>query len=69
MSEIRTSNKIIVGRPEGNRPVGRNGCRSEDSIKIDLKDILCEDVNWIHLPQDRVQRPALVNSITNIRNP
>jgi hypothetical protein len=47
MIEMRNGYKILVEKPEGKRTLGRPGCRWEDNIKIDLKEIGCEDVNWI----------------------
>jgi hypothetical protein len=53
MGEVRGAYNILVGRPEGRRPLGRPWCRSEDNIKMDLMDIGFGDVGWIHLAQDR----------------
>jgi hypothetical protein len=60
---------ILVGRPEGRRPLGRPGRRWEDSIKMDLKEIGFGDVDWIHLAQDRDRWRALVNTVVNLRAP
>jgi hypothetical protein len=46
---------FFVGRPEGKRPLGRPRRRWEDDIKIDLRDIGIDGVNWIRLAQDRVR--------------
>jgi hypothetical protein len=47
--------KILVGKPEGKRPLGRAGRRWEHYIRMDLREIEWEGVNWIYLAQDRVQ--------------
>jgi hypothetical protein len=53
--EMRNANKILVGKPEGKRPLGRHRCRREDNIRMDLREIGWEGVDWIHLGQDRDQ--------------
>jgi hypothetical protein len=47
--------KILIRKPEGNRPFGRSRHRQEDNIKMGLKGIECKDVEWIQLTQDRIQ--------------
>jgi hypothetical protein len=47
--------RILVGRPEGKRPLGRPRHRWEDNIKMDLREIGIDGVNWIQLARDRVQ--------------
>jgi hypothetical protein len=59
----------LVGRPEGNRPLGRPRCRKEDNIKMDLRVIVIDEANWIQLAQDRVQWRAFVNTVMNLRVP
>jgi hypothetical protein len=59
----------LVGRPEGRRPLGRPRRRWEDNIKMDLREIMFEDVDWIHWAQDRDRWWALVNTVTNLRVP
>jgi hypothetical protein len=49
MGEGRCVYRVLVGRPEGKRPVGRLGCRWEDNIKMDLREIGINGVNWIQL--------------------
>jgi hypothetical protein len=51
MGEGRGAGNILVGRPEGRRPIGRPRRRWEDNIKMDLREIVFGDVDWIHLPQ------------------
>jgi len=68
MGETRNVQKILVGKPEGKIPLRRPRCRWED-IRIDLKEISWEGVDWIHLAQDTDQLPALVNTVMNLRVP
>jgi hypothetical protein len=56
---------ILGGEPEGKRPLDRPRCRWED-ITMYLKDLWCEDVDWIHLAQDRVLWLALVNTVMSL---
>jgi hypothetical protein len=53
MGEGRGAYRIVVGRPEGRRPLGRPRCRWEDNIKIDLKEVGREGLDWIDMAQDR----------------
>jgi hypothetical protein len=69
MGEVRGAYNILVGRPEGRRPLGRPRCRCEDDIKIDLREIGFGDVDWIHWAQDRDRRRALANTVMNLRVP
>jgi hypothetical protein len=61
--------KVLVGRPEGKRPLGRPRRRWEDNIKMDLRDIGIDGANWIQLAQDRIQWRAFVNTVMNLRVP
>jgi hypothetical protein len=65
----RGVHKVLVGRPEGKRPVGRLRHRWEDNIKLDLRKIGIDGANWIQLAQDRVQWRAFVNTVMNLRVP
>jgi hypothetical protein len=69
MGEKRNAYRILVGKPEGNRPRGRPRCRWMDSIKIDLREMGWDGVDWIDLAQDRDQWRALVNTVMNLRVP
>jgi hypothetical protein len=60
---------ILVGRPEGRRPLGRPKRRWEDNIKMDLREIVFGDVDWIRWAQDRDRWRALVNTVMNLRVP
>jgi hypothetical protein len=53
MGEVRGAYNILVGRPEGRRPLRRPRCRWEDNIKMDLREIGFGDVDWINLARDR----------------
>jgi hypothetical protein len=66
MGEGRGVYRVLVGRPEGKRPVGRPRHRWEDNIKMDLREIRIDGVNWIQLAQDRVQWQACVNTVMNL---
>jgi hypothetical protein len=67
MGEVRVAYNILVGRPEGRRPLGKPRRRWEDNIKIDLRETGFGDVGWIHLAQDRDRWRALVNTVMNLR--
>jgi hypothetical protein len=58
--------RVLVGRPEGKRPLGRPRRRWEDNIKMDLREIGIDGANWIQLDQKRVQWRACVNSVMNL---
>jgi hypothetical protein len=60
---------ILVGRPEGTRPLGRPRRRWEDNIKMDLREIGFGYVDWIHWAKDRDRCWALVNTVMNLRVP
>jgi len=53
MGDRRGVNRVLVGKPEGKRPLGRPRRRWEDNIKMDLQELGCEGVDWIELAQDR----------------
>jgi hypothetical protein len=69
MGEGRGVYRILVGRPEGKRPLGRHRRRWEDNIKMDLREIGLDGSNWIRLAQDRVKWLAFVNTVMNLRVP
>jgi hypothetical protein len=67
MGEGRKVYRVLVGRPEGKRPLGRPRRRWEDGIRMDLEEIDWGGVEWIHLAQDRDRWRALVNAVMNLR--
>jgi hypothetical protein len=69
MGDVRGAHNILVGRPEGRRPLGRPRRRCEDNIKMDLREIGLGDVDWIHWVQDRDRWRALVKTVMNLRVP
>jgi hypothetical protein len=69
MGEVRGAYSILVGRPEGRRPLGRPRRRWEDNIKNDLREIGFGDVDWIHWAEDRDRWRDLVNTVMNLRVP
>jgi hypothetical protein len=67
--EKRNVYRLLVGKSEGKRPLGRPRRRCVDNIKIDLREIKWDGVDWIDLAQDRDQWRALVNTVMNLRVP
>jgi hypothetical protein len=67
MDEMRNAHNILVGKPEGKRPLGRIRRKREDNIKMDLRHIWCKCVDWMQLAQDRDQWRAVVNTVMNLR--
>jgi hypothetical protein len=66
MGETRNAYRIMVGKPEGKRPLGRPRRRWGDNIKMDLGKIRWDGVDWIELAQDRDQWRAFVNMLMNL---
>jgi hypothetical protein len=60
-------NRVLMGKSEGQRPVGRPRRRWEDGIRMDLREIGWGRVDWIQLAQDRDRWRALVNTVMNLR--
>jgi hypothetical protein len=69
MGDMRNAYKILDGKPGGKRPLRRGRNRLEDNIRVDLREIGYEGVDWMHLDQDRDQWWAVVNTVMNIRVP
>jgi hypothetical protein len=67
MGEKRNMYRLLVGKPEGKRPLGRPRRRWIDNIKMGLLEIELSVVDWIGLAQDRYRWRALVNSVMNLR--
>jgi hypothetical protein len=69
MGEKRNVYRLLVGKPEGKRPLGRSRRRWREYIKMDLLEIGLNVVDWIGLVQDKYRWRALVNSVMNLRVP
>jgi len=69
MSEGRGVYRILVGRPGGNRPLGRPRRRWEDNFKMDLQEMGYGGMDWIDLTQNKDRWRALVNAVMNLRVP
>jgi hypothetical protein len=69
MGEKRNVYKLLIGKPEGKRPLGRPRRRWIDNNKMDLLEIGVNVVDWIGLAQDRYMWRALVNAVINLRVP
>jgi hypothetical protein len=69
MGEKRNVYRLLVGKPEGKRPLGRPRSRWTDNIKMDLLEIGVNVVDSVGLAQDRYRWRALVNSVMNFRVP
>jgi hypothetical protein len=69
MGEGRCLYRVLVGRPEGKRPLGRPRRRWEDNIKTNLREIGIDGANWIQLAQGRVQWWDFVSTMMNLRVP
>jgi hypothetical protein len=69
MGGKRNAYKLLVGKPEGNRLLGRPRGRWLDNVRMDLVEVGWGDVDWIGLAQDRGKWRALVNSVLNLRVP
>ena len=69
MGEERWVYRVLVGKPEGKRPLGRPRHRWVDNIRMDLQEVGCGYVDWIGLIQDRDGWQTLVSAVMNIRVP
>jgi hypothetical protein len=65
IGEERGAYRVLVGKPEGKRPMGRPRRRWEDNIKMDLQEVRCGVLDWIELAQDRDKCWALLNAVMN----
>ena len=68
MGEGRGVHRVLVGKPEGKRPLGRPRRRWEDNIKMDLQEVVAGG-DWMELAQDRDRWRALVNTVMNFQVP
>jgi hypothetical protein len=69
MGERRNAYRILMGKPEGRRSLGRPRCRWVDNIKMDLREIGWDGIDWIDLAQNRDQWRAFVNTVMNLQVP
>jgi len=69
LGERRGVYMVLVGKPEGTKPLGRPRRRWKDNIKKDLRDVGCGGMDWIEMAQDRDRWRALVNVVMNLRVP
>jgi len=67
--ERRGVYRVLVGKPEGKRPLGKPRRRWEDNIKMDLQEVGCRGLDWVELAQDKDRWRALVNAVMNLRVP
>jgi hypothetical protein len=67
MGKGRGVYRVLVGKPEGNRPLGRPRRRWEDNVRMDLQEVGCGCGDWIGLAQDRDRWRALVSAVRNLR--
>jgi hypothetical protein len=59
--------RVLVGKPEGKRTLGRHRCRWEDNMRMGLQDERCEGMDWIGMAQDRDRWRATVNVVMNLQ--
>jgi len=69
MGEERGVYRVLVGKPEGKRPLGRPRRRWVDNMRMDLQEVRCGYMDWIGLAQDRDRWRTLVSAVMNLRVP
>jgi hypothetical protein len=66
---LKFKHRVLVGKPEGKRPLGRPRRRWDDNIEMDLQEVGFGGMDWIGLAQDRDRWRALVSAVMNLRVP
>jgi hypothetical protein len=69
IGDRRSVYRVLVGKPEGKRSLGRSRRRWEDNIKMDLQEVRCEGMEWIEVAHNRDRWRALVTVVMNFRVP
>jgi len=69
MRDRRGAYRVLVGKPEGKKPLGRPRHRWEDNIKMALQEVGCGGLDWIEIDEDRDRWRVLVNAVTNLLVP
>jgi len=69
VSSERGVYRVLLGKPEGRRPLGRTRRRWVDNIRMDLHEVVCGYMDWIGLAQDRDRWRTLVSAVMNLRVP
>ena len=69
MGKSRGRYRVLVGKPEGKRPLGRPRPRWENNIKMDLQEMGCEVMDWVNVAEDKDRWRLLVNEVMNFRVP
>ena len=69
MGERRGVYRVLVGKPEGKRLLGRPRHRWEENIKMDFQEVRCEGMDWIELAQESESLRTFVNAVMNLRVP
>ena len=69
MEQSRNAYRVLVGKPKGKRPLGRQRHRWEDNIKMDLREVGCDPGEWIDLAEDRDQWRVYVGAVMYLRVP
>jgi hypothetical protein len=69
MGEGRDVYRVLLGKPEGKRPLGKPRLRWEDNINMDIQEMGCGGMDWTELAQDRYRWRTIVNEVMNLRIP
>ena len=69
VGEERGVYRVLLGKPEGKRPLGRPRHRWVDNIRMDLQEVVCGYMDWIGLAKDRDRWRTLVSAVMNLRVP